>query len=79
MDETATMNGTPLMKRLLQSLDDKLGVRCPAHPPSARHIPLHADLVLVAQRRRGFFAKLSKRRLSATCSAKRIPYAAWRR
>ena len=30
---------------------------------SAMDVPLHADLLLVAQRRRGFFAKLTRRRL----------------
>ena len=34
-----------------------------APPAPALHLPLHADLVLVAQRRGGFFAKLAKRRL----------------
>lgn len=36
VDGTATMNGTPIMKRLLQSVEDKPGMRCPAHPPPER-------------------------------------------
>ena len=34
-----------------------------ARPPRAVYIPLYANLVLMAQRRRGFFATLTKRRL----------------
>jgi hypothetical protein len=34
-----------------------------ARPPSAVYIPLHANLMLMAERRRGVFATLTKRRL----------------
>jgi hypothetical protein len=34
-----------------------------ALPPRTLHLPLHADFVLLAQCGRGFFAKLTKRRL----------------
>jgi len=34
MDEAATMNGMPLMKGLLQSVEDKPCLRCPAHAPA---------------------------------------------
>ena len=36
-----------------------------ARPASALHLPLHADLVLVAQRRRGLLRQAAKRRLQA--------------
>jgi len=34
VDETAAMNGTPIMERLLQRVEDEACMRRPAHPPA---------------------------------------------